>query len=67
MMLCSDVCEVLAWGSAQIHCQCSVNESRVRLAAASPKQAEERAVTNAGNSWRTVLLLSHDFFSSLIM
>ncbi|XP_042889914.1 RAB6A-GEF complex partner protein 2-like [Penaeus japonicus] len=47
----SDVCEVLAWGSAQIHCQCSVNESRVRLAAASPKQAEERAVTNADTSF----------------
>ncbi|KAG7156535.1 RAB6A-GEF complex partner protein 2-like 2 [Homarus americanus] len=43
----SDVCEVLAWGSAQIHCQCSVNESRVRLPTFSPKQAEERAVTNA--------------------
>lgn len=47
----SDVCEVLAWGSAQIHCQCSVNESRVRLPAYSPKQAEESAVTNADTSF----------------
>lgn len=46
----SDVCEVLAWGSAQIHCQCSVNESRVRLPVSSPKQVEEREVTNAGKA-----------------
>lgn len=44
----SDVCEVVAWGSAQIHCQCSINEARVKLPASSPRQAEERAVTNAG-------------------
>ncbi|KAK7069979.1 Golgi membrane exchange factor (Ric1p-Rgp1p) subunit [Halocaridina rubra] len=47
----SDVCEVLAWGSAQIHCQCSVNESRVRLPPSNPKQPEERAVTNADTSF----------------
>ncbi|KAK4292430.1 hypothetical protein Pmani_034810 [Petrolisthes manimaculis] len=47
----SDVCEVLAWGSAQIHCQCSVNESRVLLPSSSPKQSEEKAVTNADTSF----------------
>nr|XP_045613379.1 RAB6A-GEF complex partner protein 2-like isoform X2 [Procambarus clarkii] len=47
----SDVCEVLAWGSAQIHCQCSVNEYRVRLPTSNPKPAEEKAVANADTSF----------------
>ncbi|XP_076068766.1 RAB6A-GEF complex partner protein 2 isoform X1 [Oratosquilla oratoria] len=47
----SDVCEVLAWASAQIHCQCSINEAKVRLPAQSPKAAEEQAVTNADTSF----------------
>ncbi|XP_063878543.1 RAB6A-GEF complex partner protein 2-like isoform X2 [Scylla paramamosain] len=47
----SDVCDVVAWGSAQIHCQCSVNEARVKLPPTSPRQAEEQAVTNADTSF----------------
>jgi len=27
----SDIGEVLAWGSAQLHCQCSINEARIQM------------------------------------
>lgn len=50
----SDVCEVLAWGSAQIHCQCTVNESRVRMPDDCSKQPEEKAITNAATSFAPV-------------
>lgn len=58
MNLCSDVCDVVAWGSAQIHCQCSVNEARVKLPPTSPRQAEEQAVTNAGKMPAVFCILS---------
>lgn len=32
----TDVCETLAWASAQIHCQCTVSEEKVVLPSASP-------------------------------
>ncbi|CAL8086580.1 unnamed protein product [Orchesella dallaii] len=44
--------EVLAWASAQIHCHCWVNQSRVNVPSAQqPLSAEEQAVTNTRTSF----------------
>ena len=48
VFISSDVYEVVAWGSAQIHCVCTANEGRVTLNSDIGAAAEENAVTNAG-------------------
>ncbi|XP_014662258.1 PREDICTED: RAB6A-GEF complex partner protein 2-like isoform X2 [Priapulus caudatus] len=47
-----DAVEVLAWASAQIHCQCTVSEARVRLPKSPlPTQAEVVTATNGSTSF----------------
>jgi len=43
--------EILAWASAQIHCQCWVNPNRVKSDADAPPSVEEKAVTNSRTSF----------------
>jgi hypothetical protein len=47
----NDLEEVLAWASAQIHCQCWVNQYKVKVPAQNPPNAEESAVTNSLTSF----------------
>ena len=44
----SEVNEVVAWGSAQVHCVCTVNETKVNLTSSTLGSAEDQAVTNSG-------------------
>ncbi|GAB6033623.1 hypothetical protein CHUAL_013683 [Chamberlinius hualienensis] len=46
-----DACEILAWASAQIHCQMYVNDEKVILPASSPVAQEELAVSNTATSF----------------
>lgn len=47
----SDVCETLAWASAQIHCQCSVSDDKVIFSSNSPVAQEELAISNKHTSF----------------
>lgn len=47
----SDVCETLAWASAQIHCQCTVSDDKVIFPSTSPVAQEELAVSNKNTSF----------------
>lgn len=47
----SDVCETLAWASAQIHCQCTVSDDKVIFPSNSPVAQEELAVSNKNTSF----------------
>jgi len=46
-----DVCETLAWASAQIHCQCSVSDDKVIFPSSSPIAQEEVAISNKNTSF----------------
>jgi len=47
----SDVLEVLAWASAQIHCHCTVNEAKVKYPKDESVAPEEAAITNTETSF----------------
>lgn len=47
----SDVCETLAWASAQIHCQCATNDDRVQFPTSSQVVQEEVATSNRETSF----------------
>lgn len=47
----NDVCETLAWASAQIHCQCSVSDDKVIFSSNSPVAQEELAISNKHTSF----------------
>ncbi|KAG1673630.1 RAB6A-GEF complex partner protein 2 [Nymphon striatum] len=47
----SDVCETLAWASAQIHCQCSVDDNKVQIEQIPIHIQEEAAISNEETSF----------------
>uniref|UniRef100_T1IMB0 furin n=1 Tax=Strigamia maritima TaxID=126957 RepID=T1IMB0_STRMM len=47
----NEVCETLAWASAQIHCQCSVNDSKVQFPLTNSISQEELATNNKETSF----------------